>query len=124
MEDKDLTYDEWIEKQLKGASVDKATCPHCGNDDPKLMAENWHFTHARHQALNYQCHNLPQCDKYFQIGPLTSCPCGWTKEDSIVMEKHGHEWIFISEWAWVKAPKGTIWTYLGNGIWDWREKIS
>jgi len=76
---KDDSYEDWIQSQLSKLDLTKAICPHCGNDDPNLMRENYHFTHAHHEALNYQCHNRPKCDKYFQIGPLSDCLCGWTK---------------------------------------------
>ena len=75
-------YEIWISRQLSNIGLSKAICPHCGNDDQNLMRENPHFTHAHHKALNYQCHNRPHCDKYFQIGPLSDCLCGWDKDET------------------------------------------
>lgn len=103
---KDKTYEEWIASELSKLGFDKAICPHCKNDDPSLMAENWYFTHARHEALNYQCHNRPTCDKYFQIGPLSECPCGWNKEEAIIQKLSGKEWGYNFDdglrWAYRK----------------------
>jgi hypothetical protein len=74
------SYEEWIDSQLSKLGLSKAICPHCGNDDQNLMAENLNFTHADHEDLNYQCHNRPKCGKYFKIGPLSHCFCGWEKD--------------------------------------------
>jgi hypothetical protein len=75
-----MKNDPLIWDTLDALGMDKVRCPHCGCEDETLLIHNWNFTHAHHIALNYQCHNRPQCDKYFKIGPLEYCICGWTRE--------------------------------------------
>lgn len=100
------TYQEWIASELAALGMKNVVCPHCGNANQNLMAENWHFTHAHHQALNYQCHNYSKCDKYFQIGPISRCPCGWSKKE-----------------AEIQIRAGKVWTFdFSNDSWDWRVK--
>jgi len=94
------TYEEWIQNQLSNLNLTKVICPHCGNDDPNLMAENWYFTHAHHKALNYQCHNRPKCDKYFQIGPLSDCSCGWQIKEAKYQKSIGKEWTYENVGGW------------------------
>lgn len=93
MKTKFTSYEDWISSQLTKLGLTKAICPHCGNDDPNLMAENWFFTHGGgHHALNYQCHNRPKCDNYFKIGPLSECTCGWDREEADIQKLAGYEW--------------------------------
>lgn len=95
------TYIQWITRQLNKLGLDKAVCPHCNNDNQELMKENWYFTHAHHKALNYQCHNRPHCDKYFKIGPLSDCACGWNKEEAERQKQFGKEWRYEPNGGWM-----------------------
>lgn len=71
-------------------------CPFCGNDDQELLRENWHFTHAQHEAYNYQCY---KCTQYFKIGPLLDCTCGWNKEEAEKQKLLGKIWTY-GEYGW------------------------
>lgn len=76
--------EEMIQDTLHELGMTQPKCPHCGCEDQSKLTHNWNFTHAHHIALNYQCHNRPTCDKYFQIGPLESCCCGWRSPSRMI----------------------------------------